>query len=157
MEVKLTELKRAIKELNDCGILEGILDKKLAVIGSFDTLKEKFMEAVEIIPEEKEVDLPDLVIEIYNALVEMEEEGNMETEVGTKEEEVKEEKAEVEKKEVTKEKKTRFKKGSRPHMLYMKALEGKTLDRLLEDEELLKKYKNHKAWIRNDYKRIFGE
>jgi len=72
-KVDLKVLKEAIKEFNDSGIWQGILDKKVSAIGPFDTLKETFMRAVELIPEEKEDELPDLVVDVYNALAMMEE------------------------------------------------------------------------------------
>lgn len=72
-EVTLENLKQAIRQFNQSGIWQGILDRKLSVIGFFDDLKEPFMRAVELIPEEKEDELPDLVVDVYNGLVEMEE------------------------------------------------------------------------------------
>jgi hypothetical protein len=59
-----------------------------------------------------------------------------------KEEEVKVEEAKVE--EV-------MAKESRPKMLARKKAAGMTLEQCLEDPELLAKYTNKKAWIKNDF------
>jgi hypothetical protein len=68
-KVDLKVLREAVKEFNRSRIWEGILDRKLNPIQKFEVLRQKFMEAVEMIPEEMEDELPDLVVETYNALV----------------------------------------------------------------------------------------
>ena len=72
-EVSLKDLRRAVKAFNDCPVRADFLDRKVNPIQKFDTLKEEFLEAVEMIPEDREQELPDIVIETYNALVQAEE------------------------------------------------------------------------------------
>jgi len=156
-KVDLNVLREAVKEFNQSKVWQGILDKKLNPIQRFDVLKQRFMEAVELIPEEKEDELPDIVVEVYNALVDMEEIENEKTKQVNEKSEVSDTKDSKNEDKKSGEKKMKFRKGSRPHMLYEKANSGLTLNELLEDKELLEKYKNHKSWIKSDYKRIFAE
>jgi hypothetical protein len=137
-------------------------------------LKVKFMEACESIPDDLvEAFLPKSIADIYNAIREEEEaeavaeavteqptpnkkEKPMKTDTKaspsaapSKKPDVKPEVApKAVKPEVAKEEKE-----SRPVMLKRKA-EKLSLEKLLEDKELLEKYAGHKAWIRADHKKI---
>ena len=54
-------------------------------------------------------------------------------------------------------KKCKFKSGSRPFVLYEKMKEGKKLEELLVDEEVLAKFNNKKSWIKGAFVRISKE
>ena len=51
-------------------------------------------------------------------------------------------------------KKKKFRKGSRPHTLFLLMEKGHKLENLLEHKELLVKYNGMKSWIRNDFERL---
>ena len=72
-EVSLKDLRRAVKAFNDCPVRADFLDRKVNPVQKFDALREAFLEAVEMIPEDREQELPDIVVETYNALVQVEE------------------------------------------------------------------------------------
>ena len=65
-DVTFKELKAAVKDLNDSGLLA----KKLKVIGvKTEEFKKVFMDAVEALPEEQDKNIPQSSVAVYNALV----------------------------------------------------------------------------------------
>ena len=164
------EILEGINELNESGMFGVIETDGLGV----KELRDIFMATCETVPEVKESEEEFLEkapnsVRIYNALViEIEalqkaalqktvqgkrKEKQMKKENGNGEG-VKEEK--VKKAKKVKEEKVKVEKAeTRPNMLKRKILEGlDTIEALYADEELVAKYENHKAWIKNDFAKI---
>lgn len=114
------DLKVAVKALNDSGLVE----KKIIHVGKkMVDVENTFVEAVEGIPDEKEKEIPDVVLTVFNELVKKENQA-VEKEIPSKKakaekkkavkKEVKEGKAEV---EVTKDGRKMWRKGTSAQLL----------------------------------------
>jgi hypothetical protein len=60
------ELKDAVKALNDSGLIEKKI--KIVAVKAVD-MEKAFVDAVKSIPEEKEDDIPDIVVDVYNSIM----------------------------------------------------------------------------------------
>ena len=110
-----------------------------------EDLRENFLATIdELLEAKKQKSIPEKAAEIYNALVEEENEKVAEAEVETpKEKAVKAPKEKVE-----------GKKESRPQALKRKMETIPELEDLLNDKELLTIYNGRKVWIRNDFNKL---
>jgi len=167
-KVVLADLAAAIDALNESGLIGDFVNVKKGE--KISELAERFMQAVESISEDKESDIPEKVVNMYNTLVEMEEIEEAEVDIDKEEAEADIDKEEADKANAeskpAKEKKDKgsakkaakkaVKDGeSRPAMLRRKYESGlTTLEELYADKELMAKYNGMKSWIKSDLKKI---
>jgi hypothetical protein len=131
-----------------------------------EDLRENFLATIdELLEAKKQKSIPEKAAEIYNALVEEENEKVAEAEAeveapkkkAVKEPKEKKEKAAKEPKEKAvkaPKEKVEGKKESRPQALKRKMETIPELEDLLNDKELLTIYNGRKAWIRNDFNKL---